>query len=215
MRRVTREVRRVEPVATPFVLPVGKAVESRLHARVTFLALPAGPLADQWRDRLAEEPGSLVLPAPSRLFAGTLDFPWRAFQLPSDVGLGAMVTSSEFLGLLRGLADDLLVPGHEPPTTVVDWTPEHADAQAVEVIASVYPDALVVVDPATAAALEETLRRRVVVADGPPPASLDHIAPARGAAAALALPAVERWTDRLIVVVGCGRSGTTWLEELW
>jgi LPS sulfotransferase NodH len=212
---VTREVRRVEPVATPFVLPAAKADESRLRSRVIFLALPQEPLADQWRDRLAEAPGCRVLPAPSRLFAGALDFPWRAFQLPSDVGLGALVTSSEFLGLLRGLADDLLVPEREPPTGVVDWTPEHADAKALEVLASVYPDAIVVVDAGTAASLDDELRQRVVVADGPPPASLDQVESRREAAARIALPQTDRWRDRLVVIVGCGRSGTTWLEEMW
>ena len=212
---MTREVRRVEALGTPFVLTPGKAYESRLHSRVTFLALTPGPLADQWRDRFAEELGSHLLPGPSRLFAGTLDVPWRAFQLPSDVGLAALVTTAEFLALLRGLADDLLAPGHEPPAMVVDWTPEHADAQALEAIASVYPDATVVVDPATAATLNDVLRRRIVVADGPPPVSLDDVKPRREPPAPIASAATDRWRDRLVVVVGCGRSGTTWLEELW
>lgn len=156
---VSRERRRVEPVPSPFVLPDHVARLSPLHGRV-----PTGP--DLYR-----------------LFEQGLHQPWGAFQQVSDVGLGALLSAEEFLTLLRGLADDLLLPltGRE---FVDEWRPpEDALPPVLAAIHSVYPDAAIRSAP-----------------DKSPPS------PRPSAASPL--------RDRLIVIVGAGRSGTTWLEEL-
>ena len=154
---VSREGRRVEPVPSPFVLPDDIARRSPLYRRVS------------------------IGPAVYRLFEQGLHQPWGAFQQVSDVGLGALLTADEFLTLLRGLADDLLlsIAGDD---VAVSWTLEQTSPTVLAAIRSLYPDAVA---------------RPVPLAPAPP-----------------ALSAESPMQDRLIVIVGAGRSGTTWLEEL-
>jgi len=117
-----------------------------------------------------------------RLFEQGLLQPWGAFQQTSDVGLGALLSADEFLALLRGLADDLLLPiaGSD---AAVESKPEHASPRVLAAIRSLYPDA------------DSGLR---------PDKSGTHPWPSDE----------SPMQDRLIVIVGAGRSGTTWLEEL-
>ncbi len=84
--------------------------------------------------------------------------------------------------------------------------------QAVHAIRSVYPDALVVTRPEIAAGCPSTPgrdRRRRRSRDGAGGAARGRRWRARNRRAGESL-----LLDRLVVVVGCGRSGTTWLEEL-
>ena len=155
---MSREGRRVEPVPSPFVLPDDIARSSPLYGRVSI-----GPRV--WH-----------------LFDHGLHQPWGAFQQVSDVGLGALLAADEFLALLRGLADDLLLP-IAADDGAADWTPEQTSPTVLAAIRSLYPDVA-----ARPAPLEPT--------PSPPPS------------------AESPMQDRLIVIVGAGRSGTTWLEEL-
>lgn len=163
---MSREGRRVDPLPAPFVLSDDIARRSPLYGRVVL------------------RPADSVLragPCPHRLFEQGLLQPWGAFQQVSDVGLGALLSASEFLTLLRGLADDLLRP-IAGETGVVELSPDDDSPQTLAVIRSLYPDAV------------------------GRPAPLESAPP---------WPAGDSpMQDRLLVVVGAGRSGTTWLEEL-
>lgn len=155
---MSREGRRVDPVPSPFVLPDHLARLSPLYGQV--------------------RPG----PGLYRLFEQGLLQPWGAFQQTSDVGLGALLSADEFLALLRGLADDLLLPiaGND---VVLESEPDHASPRALAAIRSLYPDADAGLRPDTS---------------GIRPRPSDE----------------SPMQDRLVVIVGAGRSGTTWLEEL-
>jgi hypothetical protein len=144
-----------------------------------------------------------------------MEAPWHMFQLPSDVGLSPLLKWSEFLALQRRLADDLLMPAVRPGELLVDWTPAHANPRSVATMCALFPDAVIVVDEAVATALPTGLRPRVQVYDGNPAAILDEAA-RRGRATAPPSRAAQPspLQDRLIVVLGCGRSGTTWLQRL-
>lgn len=193
---MSREVRRVEPLPSPFALPDDAALNSPLYSRVVFLALSDETAARALLDDLRAHDGVRTTPGPSRLFARGLLQPWGAFQQVSDVGLGALLSAGEFLTLLRALADDLLLPVAAGGDLIVEWTPDHASPSCVAAMRSLYPDAIVVTEPTSAEA----------VLDLRPPAR-DNPSPGHAQQRSLML-------DRLIVIVGAGRSGTTWLEEL-
>ncbi len=202
----TRTVQRVEPVPEPFVLPDDLARSSPLHGRVVFVAMPDTAQAAALFDQLRATAGATAAGAGSRLFAEGVERPWAAYRVPSDVGLGPMVDTREFLGALRRLADDLLGPALGESDVLVEWSPEHATVDAVTVMTSLYPDATVVVAEDLAALLPEHVRARVQSSDGF--ALLPTVR--RQNVVATPPPAL----NRLVVVVGCGRSGTTWLEQL-
>ena len=192
-----REVRRVEPLPSPFVLPDDAARRSPLHARVAFLALVDESAARALLDDLRAHDGVRTTPGPSRLFELGLLHPWASFHMASDVGLAGLLTAREFLTLLRGLADALLSPALQSGTVLVDWSPGHADPRSLAAIGSIYPDAVVVTEPTTA---DEVLARLAV---RPAP-----VRPRRPD------PPSDVMRDKLVVIVGAGRSGTTWLEGL-
>ena len=194
---MSREVRRVEPLPAPFVLPDDVASHSPLHGRVVFLTLADEAAAGGLLEDLRAHEGVRTTPGPSRLFELGLLHPWASFHMASDVGLAGLLTAREFLTLLRGLGDDLLAPALLSGTVLVDWSPQHADPRSIAAIRSIYPDAVVVTEPTTA---DDVLSR---LSAGLPP-----LGPR------LAQPASEAMLDQLLVVVGAGRSGTTWLEEL-
>jgi hypothetical protein len=194
---VSREVRRVEPLPSPFVLPGDAARSSRLYSRMVFLALTDEAAARDLLEGLRAREEVRTTPGPSRLFELGLLHPWGAFHLDSDVGLGGLLTAREFLTLLRGLADDLLAPALQTGTVLVDWSPQHADPRSVAAIRSVYPDAVVVTEPTTADDVLDRLPAGLTAATPP-----ENVAPN------------DVMRDRLIVIIGAGRSGTTWLEEL-
>src|SRR4051812_31740828 len=178
-----------------------------------FLALPDDASSRRLGAALAERGVKVV--APSRLFADGLERPWVAFQRPSDVGLAPLLSATEFLLLLRRLADDLLVHAAEPgDSPVAEWTPDHASRWPVSAICSLFPDAVVVVDAALADELPAAVRQRVHVYDG----DVEPLLRGRGDSLERTGPADDGpspMQDRLIVVLGCGRSGTTWLQQLW
>jgi len=194
---VSREVRRVEPLPASFVLSADAARRSPLHGRVVFLALADAGAARDLRRDLGNREGVRTTPAPSRLFELGLLHPWGAFHLDSDVGLPGLVSAQEFLGLLRGLADDLLAPALQAGTVLVDWSPQHADPRSIAAIRSVYPDAVIVTEVMSADDVLERLSPDL------------EATPAKGHATTN-----DAMRDRLLVIVGAGRSGTTWLEEL-
>ena len=205
----------MEPLPDMFGLTVEQTRESALHGRVVFLALPDDEATSRLRASLADIGVRLV--GPSQLFTDGLDVPWVAFQLPSDIGLAPLLAASEFLLLLRRLADDLLAPAAGPDDRVAEWTPAHASRWPVSVMCSLFPDAVIVVDEALAAELPPPLRGQVRVFDG----DVEPLVRDLGAGAAperVPGPAPDPpspMQDRLVVIVGCGRSGTTWLQQLW
>ena len=190
---MSREGRRVEPVPSPFELSDAAARRSPLYGRVVFLTIVDEKAARSLLNDLQERPDVQVGPGPSRLFVQGVLHLWGAFQLVSDVGQGALVSAADFLTLLRRLADDLLSTAVSAGEVLVEWSPEHASERSLSSIRSLYPDAVIVAEPAPA---DEILSRL--------PAAADHA------------PETPRQSmqDRLIVIVGAGRSGTTWLEEL-
>jgi hypothetical protein len=178
-----------------------------------FLALPDDERTARLRADLAGRGVDVV--GSSRLFTDGLERPWHAFQLDSDVGLAALLSAGEFLTLLRRLADDLLVGAAGPGGLLAEWTPGHANRWSVAAICALFPDSVVVVDESLAAELPDEVRRQVRVFDG----DVDPLVPTPPPA----VPWAERseaseaseLQDRLVVIVGCGRSGTTWLQQLW
>ena len=202
----TRAVRRVEAVPEPFVLPYDIARHSALFGRVVFLAMPDTAPAAALFDRLRATPGTSAAGTGSRLFVEGVERLWTAYQLPSDVGLAPMVDTREFLGSLRRLADDLLGRAVGNTGLLVEWSPEHANVDAVTVMTSLYPDATVVVDDELAASLPGHVRPQL---RSPNEIATLPLVPQRDV-----VDATSPSVDRLVVVVGCGRSGTTWLEQL-
>jgi hypothetical protein len=215
---VSREPRRVEPLPDPFVLALDHVPMSRLASNTVFLALADQTRAHELVRELQQHAGKVVRIAPSRLFGSCLERIWGAFHLSSDIGLAPLLSSAEFLSLLRNLADDLLGPvdADGGDVLIVDPSPEHANPAAVEAICSVYPDAVVVVDASVAVRLEPGVRHRVVQWDGTARQVIDAV---RGRPRIAPTPSQgadpTRWRDRVVVVVGSGRSGTTWLQQLW
>jgi hypothetical protein len=198
-----------------FVLPPDLVAASSMHGRLVLLALPQDEAAGQIHTELVARPGVRSAASGSRLFAHGLDIPWHQFQRTSDVGLGPLVSSREFLGALRALADDLLstAAGGE---VLLDWSPEHATVASVRAAVSVFPDATIIVRPELAAELPADTRHSVtVVAGGAPPPPLPEARPVEPATPRRDVQASSSMTDRLVVIVGCGRSGTTWLEQLF
>lgn len=104
-------------------------------------------------------------------------------------GLGCLAGYDDFLAAVRALSDDLLDPGR--PGWVIEQVPS---GEPAEVARAVLPDAVVVDgrDPLAVAAVVDT----PAPAGGPGPDDPPDL------------------TDRLILVVGSPRSGTTWLEQL-
>jgi len=218
-----RADRRLEPLGESFRLDAADARRSTLHARTVFVTTTAPGAATELVAALGRERSVTATPQPSRVFAGGVDPAWAAFQIPSDVGLGTLLLPGEFLVLLRRLVDDILAPATAGAEILVDRTPEHATPLAIQVTASVYPDAAIVISRDLAEQLPEDLAGSVVVASDDATedarrvlATLDRGRGATtdgtssGESLLTALP-----PDRLLVVVGCGRSGTTWFEELW
>lgn len=189
---MARQARRVEPLPDPFRLPPAGVGASRLAGRVVFVAC-ADPAAAATAVRQVQQAAGRrrVVVTESGLFDGCLERPWGAFQLPSDIGLAPLLDTEQFLTALRGLADDLLVELAPDADIVVDVSPGHATDTSVRAIRSLYPDAVVVTD------------------DGRTEPEAGHAEAGRPAAE----PA--RPADRLVVILGCGRSGTTWLQQLW
>lgn len=116
---------------------------------------------------------------------------WRNYPRESDVGLAQLIDQTAFLSALRQLADELLlatdhsVDGAELVAVV--------DRDGAELARSLYPDATFDRAQPTSPA------KPALVGDG-----------FRHAAAPYASPL----QDRLLLVIGCGRSGTTWLHRL-
>jgi hypothetical protein len=212
---MNRVASRVEPLPAPFVLPPDLASASSMHGRLMLLAVPQDDAGGELYAELASRPGVRTAAAGSRLFAHGLDIPWHQFQRTSDVGLGPLVSSREFLGAIRRLADDLLSTA-AGDGVLLDWSPEHANVASVQAARSMFPDATIVVRPDLAAELPPDTRDSItVVAPGdgvpplPEPSPAAHPAPPRDVAPASPM------ADKLVVIVGCGRSGTTWLEQLF
>ena len=206
----------MEPLPDPFVLPWDQLARSRFASNLVFLALADGRLGRDLARELQQQISDDVRVAPSRLFGSCLDRLWGAFHLTSDIGLAPLLSAAEFLTLLRGLADDLLTAADGGGKLVVDPSPEHANPLAVQAICSVFPDAVVVVDAAVAKDLPPDVRRRVIEWDGTAAQVTDAVSRrTRVTSSEWEAPAATRWCDRVVVVVGSGRSGTTWLQQLW
>ena len=187
-----RQGTRVEPDPA-FVVDGAVATRSRWHGRIAYLAATNDGERAAIHERLRTTTEGVVVAPPTRLFHGGIDKIWRDFQSATTLGPPRMTDRQTFLALLRELCDDIFDAVAEDARLVVD---ELVDPDAaLPVIASVYPDARIL---RTAGDVDRA------VAEGPPAAA--RVARPDGATSPL--------QDRLIVVVGCGRSGTTWLESL-
>jgi hypothetical protein len=182
---------------------------------MVFLLGPDSPAARHRLDLLRAAPGTAVLPAPTGLCAGGLDRPWSDFFWVDHMGPAVMADPGEMLRALRGLADDLLVEaarrvGAEGATRIVEWSPGHGVDVPAAALRSLYPDAEFVSVGTPGVGVVETTHRL----DTPDLAASRRSA--RAAPGGVQPPAArDALQDRLIVIVGAPRSGTTWLEELF
>lgn len=175
-----------------YVLPAGPPVPGAGRPRLVVVRTPPSPAvaaAVGGTEGVTLLEGTSVLRGLHRLWA---DYGWVRHMGPA-----VMAEPHEFLVLLRRLADDLytvLAPGAR---VVVETAPDLAAWEAM--VASLFPDAEVV----EAAGLDRALSGGSGAggADPDPPPASDAVA-------------TSAFGDRLIVVVGCARSGTTWLESL-
>jgi hypothetical protein len=211
----SRRFERLEPLPEAFALTAAETTSSAMHRRVVFVALAEDGSTAALRGALAGRQATRVVS--SRLFAAGMEAPWHMFQVPSDVGLSPLLRWSQFLAFQRRLADDLLLPATRPGELLIDWTAAHANPRSLAPIASLFPDALVVVDASVATALPPWLRARVHVYDDLDAtlAAIDEATrpvPARAPAPNASTSPLQ---DRLVVVLGSARSGTTWLQQLW
>ena len=202
---------RVEALPDPFVLGADDARRSPLHGRMVFVLGAEGAALGHRLDTLRAAPGTAVLRAPTGLCAGGLERPWSDFFWVDHMGPAVMAGAGEMLRALRGLADDLLAAaarrsGAHGAPRIVEWTPGHDAAIPAACLASLYPDAAFVRggDPG---------------GQTRPPGAAPNSAQGEPAGTARdpveAVVARSPLRDRLIVVVGAPRSGTTWLEELF
>jgi hypothetical protein len=155
-------------------------------------------------------------------------------------GLFSLADERTFLDRTRALTDELLLAaaGAVAGEVVVEHSPWHRSW--IEIATALYPDAVVVeieggdgAATALAARFERDRARlahyvpdRVVVRPGDPPDWVDdvlaaaNVTSARSPRTADQLPALAATIDesglhdRLVVIVGAHRSGTTWLEHL-
>ena len=212
---MSRTFTRVAPLPEAFALDDAQVRTSPLYGRLIFLALPDDAAARSLMAQLTAPAGARLVPWRIGLFTHALRRPWAAYQVDSDVGLAQLVAADELLLAVRGLADDLYRAVLAGATTLIDWSPAHADPDAVTMIRSVYPDACVITRSEVASSLPEHARQGVLV-DDDPAVVLRAVPPSpAGAPDGVAdVPIDQSLFGRLVVVVGCGRSGTTWLEEL-
>lgn len=111
-----------------------------------------------------------------------------------DEGTGAMIGPDEYAALVRRLFDQVLTLGvPDGPHVVIDDSEPSTERTAA--VAALYPDACLVRAAADLPAAVEAASR----------------APAATAAASGG-PALAE--SKLVVIIGCARSGTTWLEHL-
>lgn len=108
----------------------------------------------------------------------------RGWKENHHEGTGAMLGRAEYAVLLRRLADEVLCLG----VSTGGLLSTEATPEWLEVVAALYPDAELVDTP-------EQLRRDLA------PLAPQSSGPALG-------------ESRLVVVLGCARSGTTWLEHM-
>lgn len=104
-----------------------------------------------------------------------------------DVGLGRMVAQDTFAAAVRALLDDLLTPA------AAGWVLESVPSgRPLDLARAIYPDATVVMPESPL--LEGLVQRS-------PAGGRGHAQP-------------QDLADRLLLIVGAPRSGTTWLERL-
>ncbi len=153
--------------------------------------------ADHVIDALAAMPG-VVVPPPANLFEHGMGLVLLNYVAGMHVGyaMSSLADPDTFLLAARQLADDIYdaVRGDERDAIVVDTSP--ANEQHARAIAALYPDALFVPADRSLDDLQNepfwSVARPPVSAPDPPPE----------------LP------GRPIFVVGCARSGTTWLQTM-
>ena len=194
---------RVEPLPDPFVLSPADARRSPLHGRMVFVIGPESAAARARLETLRQEAGTALLPGPTGLCAGGIERPWSDYFWVDHQGPAVMADGDEMLRALRGLADDLLLAaarraGAHDAARIVEWSPAHGAEIPAAALVSLYPDAAFL----RMGAPDEVRRP-------PTPAG-----PADTESATATAPAPSPLHNRLIVIVGAPRSGTTWLEEL-
>ncbi len=209
-----------EPLPMPIHLALRDAAGSPMADRLVFVIDPdqvGSPLVDALRGIA----GVAVPSEPLELFGRGLHtvFGNHLTARPVGGGLAALCDDQSFLRAVRALADAVYraVPG----AVVVDASPGNADAP--HVIAGVFPDALFFVvessgDGARAAALIEARRivpiERAVLADRSRLDALVATHLAVPSAPLAAPPPAVVLAHSPVFVVGCPRSGTTWVQNL-
>lgn len=166
------------------------AERSRWHGRIAFLAAST---ADQEAvlERLRSATGVSLASPPTGLFDVGVSKIWHDFWSTTSLGPPRMTDSAAFLALIRELCDSVYDAVDTGSALLIDAVQGGEDA--LQVVASVYPDVPLL---RTTADVDALLARPRVTSRSPMRLSRSQM------------------TDRLIVIVGCGRSGTTWLESL-
>ncbi len=191
-----------------------------------FVVAESGPAADSIISALAATEGVTVPAQPANLFGAGLDRVLHNYLAGMHVGYGMSALSDEttYLLAVRGLADDVYgaVRG-SPGDVMVDASA--SNTPLAHVIQAVYPDALfVVVDPPRGPAPAPLLLTgpRVVRLTAAEVANAESlratltaaIAAARVGAAPAAAPVPTTLPGPPVFIVGCPRSGTTWLQNM-
>lgn len=196
------------------------ARRSPVHRRVVFVLAPDGDPSRRLVDAIDSELGNTVRVPDTLLFRQGLPRIVGNYLSGqrAEGGLRSLAGGREFAGALRALADAPFVAAlrtHGGATWLLEWSPEHADQR--DLVAAVYPDALVVDEEDVAAfrrdadgwieAFARTATASVAAAPGHEqrvPPFEEGGDPSSGSA----------FAHRLVSVFGAPRSGTTWLEQM-
>lgn len=219
----------MRPVDSAIPMPIGLTPSDvgglASFGRNVFVVAGPGAASDAVLAALASTANTTVPPQPGNLFGGGLDRVLHNYLAGMHVGYGMSALSDDttYLLAVRALADEIYNSVRaDPDHAVVDASA--SNVALAHVIQAVYPDALfVVVDPPSgpAAAPQLLTGPRVVrlgagaVADGP---LAERLAAATAEARAGAAPTPPAEPKRLpgapVFIVGCPRSGTTWLQNM-
>lgn len=194
----------------PIRLGAGEIVDSVMAGRLIFVIGATEPLVCT---DAALADGNLFGRGLRNVFGNYLS----AFHIRG--GLAALCDDATFLRATRALADDIYAAGLGAHDVVVDAS-EH-NTETPQVIEALFPDAeFVVVDgpvgPPPAAALLRSERITTVTPDGVADAVTAALARLRAASPSpsCAPRAPAELVAPPIFVVGCPRSGTTWLQRM-
>lgn len=161
---------------------------------------------------LARQPGWAGRPEPTNLLTECVGPTVAAATGPGAAGLSSLADEQALLATFRPLADApyLRLAGSSDSGRVVDFSPN--DPRSVPLWRRLYPDAYVVAVDTDVAEADLTLSEPDVEAVL---ASVPQVASAISAPSPVThKPDASPLAGRVVIVLGSGRSGTTWLHRM-